>query len=391
MLYDFNFYSSLLLPAFLHGMLFALLFFVRSKKENNLSDQLMAWLLLINSLKVAYWMLGFAGWYDSHDAYTSFMFYFPFNNMVLVGPLLYFYFLSVTNHDFTFKKEHFPHVVLPVCWFLLILVKFIVDFSFYSPFQDIDITQYGTKGPYADLDKTVFFVLLGYISFGYYIWLTMKAFRDYKSYIGQNFSDDTEINFNWLRNLIYAFCTGVLIFFIFQLCTTFLLTGKTYMFEWYAYFGLGIVIYYLSIAGYFSHSKVQKRLHFDPSTMEKSPSIKEFPEIETWKSKLLTYMLEKRPYLDPELTLSDLAKALKTNVSVLSKVINDGTGQNFNDFINGYRVKTVISSLQEGKQKLQSLLGIAYDSGFNSKATFNRSFKKITGITPKEYLDGLKT
>lgn len=92
-------------------------------------------------------------------------------------------------------------------------------------------------------------------------------------------------------------------------------------------------------------------------------------------------------YKDAELTLSQLAKNLSTNSSVLSKVVNQGFGLNFNDFVNEYRVKAVTELLKAGEQKNQTLLGIAFDCGFNSKATFNRAFKKQTGLSPKEWLE----
>ena len=110
-------------------------------------------------------------------------------------------------------------------------------------------------------------------------------------------------------------------------------------------------------------------------------------ELEKWKDKLLAQMENEKPYLEAELSLAELATRLKTNTSVLSKVINDGTGRNFNDFINSYRVEEVMHKLRAGEQQRQTLLGIAYDCGFNSKATFNRAFKKITGLSPKEWMD----
>ena len=97
-------------------------------------------------------------------------------------------------------------------------------------------------------------------------------------------------------------------------------------------------------------------------------------------------MQDKELFLEPQLTLSELARHANTNPSNLSKVINIATNQNFNDFINEYRVKAVIEKFEAGQHQTQTLLGIAYDSGFNSKATFNRSFKKITGLSPKDYL-----
>ena len=58
----------------------------------------------------------------------------------------------------------------------------------------------------------------------------------------------------------------------------------------------------------------------------------------------------------------------------------------FNDFVNYHRVQAVIAQLQDGRHKAQTLMSIAYDCGFNSKATFNRAFKKATGKSPQEWL-----
>jgi AraC-like DNA-binding protein len=394
--FDFNLYSSLLLPAFLQGILFAGLLAFRGWKEEKLSDKLLSLLLLINAIKIAFWMLGFAGWYDTHDGYTSFMFYFPFDNVIWMGPLLYFYFLSLTNADFKFEKKHWKHFVLPFAWLLAIAGKFIIDFAFNRPFENTENTQFGTKGPLADLDKNIWIGLISYTVFFYYLFITIRSYRSYQQYVKQNFSATEEIRFDWLRNILYAISAGVIIIFLFNVIAQFKTFGNnSYIFDWYAYLFLGVMTYYLSIAGYFTKSRVLQKLHFTEKKQEEVPkentvSEKEsVPELARWKEKLLGYMDQQKPFLEAELTLTDLAKQLSTNSSVLSKVINDGTGRNFNDFINSYRVQEVINKLKNGEQKRQTLLGIAYDGGFNSKATFNRSFKKVTGKTPKEYIESL--
>ena len=88
-------------------------------------------------------------------------------------------------------------------------------------------------------------------------------------------------------------------------------------------------------------------------------------------------MLRQQPYLEPELTLSELAKQLNISTSKLSQTINNGLGKNFNDFINEYRVEAVKKMMLDEKKSNFSLLGIAQECGFNSKATFNRTFKKL--------------
>jgi AraC-like DNA-binding protein len=118
---------------------------------------------------------------------------------------------------------------------------------------------------------------------------------------------------------------------------------------------------------------------------EKAPD----PQLETWKQKILQAVVGEKAFQDAELSLPDLARQLKTNVSVLSKAINQGFGMNFNDFINYYRVQELIGKLKNNEHKRQTLLGIAYDCGFNSKATFNRAFKKVTAVSPKDFVETL--
>ena len=113
------------------------------------------------------------------------------------------------------------------------------------------------------------------------------------------------------------------------------------------------------------------------------------PEIVLWKSKIETLIQAEKLYQNPELTLTDLAKKLETNAAVISKTINQGFQMNFNDCINNYRIEAVKNSFSNGEHKKSTLLGIAFDSGFNSKATFNRAFKKNTGKTPKEFIETL--
>jgi AraC-like DNA-binding protein len=103
--------------------------------------------------------------------------------------------------------------------------------------------------------------------------------------------------------------------------------------------------------------------------------------------KIVAIVEQQQLYLNPELTLADVAQAVGLNVNVVSQTINSGLGQPFNDFINQHRVAAMKAKFERGDHLKHTLLAIAFDCGFNSKNTFNRAFKKCTGFAPKDYLD----
>jgi len=101
--------------------------------------------------------------------------------------------------------------------------------------------------------------------------------------------------------------------------------------------------------------------------------------------RLLMFMHERKPYLNPELTLTSLAQELDLSRGQLSQLINDGIGDNFYDFINKYRVEQVKVLMHDPAMKNFNMLGVALEAGFKSKSTFNLIFKRFTGLTPTEF------
>lgn len=392
MLFEFNTYSTFLLLPFSQAVLFGILLICKTGDRFKTSNLLLGTILLMISIKIAYWMLGFAGWYDSHDDYTSFMFYFPFNTICLIGPLIYFYFLSATNQDFKFEKRQAYHLFLPLIWAVVILSKLSLDYILYFPFPKTTLTQFGTKGPFAEIDKTMLFNLISYGSLIYYLFLTFKSFNAYKQYAIQNLSSLENLDFIWLRNILLALASGLVLMFIYQIVNWF--TPLTYKADWYSYLFLGLLVYYLGIKGYMFQASKKPALYFNQIIKgddNQSNEVKVFHDLPVHMIELTELLDQKKPYLISELTLSQLAAMMTMNAGLLSKVINMGYNLNFNDFINGYRINEVLSRINDQQHKKVTLLGIALDSGFNSKATFNRAFKKQTGKTPVEYIKSLES
>jgi AraC-like DNA-binding protein len=102
--------------------------------------------------------------------------------------------------------------------------------------------------------------------------------------------------------------------------------------------------------------------------------------------RLMLLMEEEKPFTNPDLTLNELAKTLSVHPNYLSQVINSRENRSFYDLINERRVQEFIKLTEEPLTQQFTLLSIAFDCGFNSKASFNRNFKKYTGLTPSEYL-----
>lgn len=103
------------------------------------------------------------------------------------------------------------------------------------------------------------------------------------------------------------------------------------------------------------------------------------------KRKLKIAMQTDKAYLNPELTLHDLAETTGLKLAELSNFINKNMGRNFNDFINEYRIREFKRLVSTEADPKATLMELAYQSGFNSKASFNRLFKEYTGITPSQF------
>ena len=147
-------------------------------------------------------------------------------------------------------------------------------------------------------------------------------------------------------------------------------------------FHLTVAIYFILIAGFFIDQPFQLNDKMDD--IMQSHELANYEE--EMKRKLKYVMQDDKAYLNPELTLNDLSSLMHVKPSELSNFINTNLSKNFNDYVNDYRVsefKKLATALTTDPQA--TIMELAYQSGFNSKASFNRIFKEYTGTTPTQF------
>jgi len=110
-------------------------------------------------------------------------------------------------------------------------------------------------------------------------------------------------------------------------------------------------------------------------------------DLDKLKLKLEQIMIEKKPYLNRKLLKSELAELLGVSNPEIARLLNERIGMSFFEFINYYRIKEFVALAKKEESQYLTMFGIAQEAGFNSKTTFNKSFKKIMGTSPKQYFN----
>lgn len=381
--FDYNQKSATLFIFFFNMVVFAAIFLKKGFIDHHQESKWLGLFVLLCALYICPFMLGYAGWYGI-QAYREFLFFIPFQQLFLIGPVIYFYTLSLLHVNFQLSKKHLIHFLPAALYMVYSLIIFITD--------KVVLDQFYFYADGRDKDLAFWYQMAGLLSMLYYLILSIIRYRQYRKAIVQEASFADEVLFKWINHFIIAFVTILvlrLLFFI--LNPEWADFGTKY---WY-YLCFSLLTFYISIAGY-KHLITSSMFRFSQGVLlsglgDVQSDIHEAgqPELDNlaeWKSKLVHLVENEKIYTNPELTLTVVAEQLGTNRNVVSVIINQGFDMNFNDYINLKRVEAVIDQIKAGKHEQRSLLAIAFDTGFNSKSTFNRAFKKHTSLTPKQYV-----
>ena len=304
--------------------------------------------------------------------------------LLLHGPFLYLYIRSLIIQTYRIKPAGFFHFAPFVLFNVFLLgVSFFPETAVKIRLDHIE-NEHGSSGMFN------FFLILTALSGPVYFGLSLALFKKLDINIFNNFSSIENINLDWLRKLVYTFgavwtilMAAAVIHHIFHLFSWMFCTNAL---------SLSLSVFIILI-GYFGLKQKEIFSGFEKSQFVTSSNSEEKyagstlkeTDAEKCAEKLKNYMAEKKPYLNPDLNLPQLAGELNIPSHHLSQVINKNLGQNFFDFINRYRIEEVKSKITHPDYQKYSVLGIAFDAGFNSKSAFNRVFKKITGQTPTQF------
>ncbi len=375
--------------AMLQGFLLAA-FLLANKKGQRRANSFLALLVFLYSIDI-----GLETLYASAQI-SAYTYLIGINDPLffLYGPLLYLYAYFLSSQTAVVQKKWLLHF-LP---FLLIVGVYTP--AFYLQSAEAKLLSEGVLPPQSISGAGSFISErvrgLVELASGFhqliYVVLTLLLLRRHESAIKESFSVIERLNLGWLRNLTLA--TGVIIavdillfFFVqvgaiqFEKAVTVILFLVAVLIYAIGYMGLRQPTIFSQVA---VAPAVSEEAAFEKKEKYYKSALTE-QQAEDNLAKLLKLMEEEKPYLDGELKLSDIAETLGISNNTLSQVINEKLQKNFYDFINDYRIATAQKLLLNPRKSHLTLLAIAFESGFNSKSSFNSVFKKQCQATPSEF------
>ncbi|MET3027832.1 AraC family transcriptional regulator [Flavobacterium sp. UW10123] len=357
------------------------LFLLTVKTENKLANRLFACFIILSAIDFSGLMdYSFPIEYINIDLFRSTV-------CLLEMPLIYLYVLAVCYSDFRLKWRHLiftlPFIVMNFVLMPRIYLKSGAEKQF--------ILEH-----YSTMFEIYFFQILIEFQYWFYIVSIFLILRKYKRIYLENYTNPSTSTYKWLFQMN---CVFVVMHSITASKNLLRYTASRDIFLWgnvlMIVMALSVICWFVMKAlnhpelfrGINSRLKLTKEiLPQNENENEITEKIEnENEEIKTQISTLKQYMIEKEPFLDPSLTIQELSNQINIPVRDLSILINHQMDQHFFDFVNEYRIQKAMEILKNPSKKDLTVLEILYEVGFNSKSSFNTSFKKYTNLTPTAY------
>jgi len=281
------------------------------------------------------------------------------------------YYLSVVfyiNPNFRFRMSDIKHLVIPGVYLIALIVQSFSETNPDSP------THFLTAA--LMICQSLLYTII-----------TLVKLRKHQKKIKLFSSDTTKFDLRWLEYIIVTLLLFTIVFGIYSYLSDAAPPNV------YLNFLLLTIVFFIAY-----YSLKQKEVYpFDEKQRAGLIAFNDEPcedpkrkiladtEIENLKNRLSILMTEEKPYLDNELNLVKLADLLAVNSHQASYLINKGFNETFFHYINRHRIEMAKELLVSRDKNNLTILGIAFESGFNSKTSFNTAFRKITNQTPSEF------
>ncbi len=362
---DIGWRSALMLAVCMPLLMAALLLLTRQIERR--ANFWLALLLLAGLIAQVPQIIGFANAYDVWPGLT----FAPFNVELYIGPLIYL-------HAYRLMEDR------PLGWRKWLIVPGLLQTAYYV-WAFTMLGDYKAKWAYTRAAHSPYIqpveTLLGIAFIVIAILAAFRLMRRYNSFLTATQSAEIEFRPDWLRYLLFAMIGAGLIFAGLEI-VPFFIEDVSYIAEFPAQLLLTAITAWF---GFEAVARTNKEFPKMPAHGGALETLETPSETRDWTREsiiLKARVIEAGWYLEPRLSIGDLARRMGSNETYISRTLNQGLDQSFNAFINALRVDRA-KSLIVGQTL--GMLEIAYESGFNSKATFNRVFRNIAGMTPSAF------
>jgi AraC-like DNA-binding protein len=291
----------------------------------------------------------------------------------IYAPAFYLYLITYTSGQVNALKQIMVHFTPFAAYMIYIVVAFLP----LTADEKREVIQHG------GLLSPIFYQILTislHLQVLVYVILVIHHILHLRKRLKNQFASADRVNFSWISSI-----TGVILCLwlidLLRFFTSYFLESIKNSIEM-ALFSSFLFFCYFFLLKTWSYRFVS--IEEDVQSDGKKLSLSEIIRVK-YQQKLMQFMIEQKPYLDPEITLTELAHRVNIPPRSLSEVINISFGQNFYDFINTYRIQESQRLFSATGNPNKTILEVLFAVGFNSKSSFNSAFKKYTGMTPTEY------
>jgi AraC-like DNA-binding protein len=208
--------------------------------------------------------------------------------------------------------------------------------------------------------------------------LALITLEKYKNKIKNKIAAIESIKFSWLKFILYGYIVASFTSIILNIPSIDIDPSTSQLLTFFAFLVFFTMLFYKALINPDLFLGTEEYPKYKSSQLAER-------DAKLILEKLDQFMQKDQPFLDPSITVKQLADRLTISDRILSQIINEYLKQNFYDFINNYRINFAKKLLHNPADNKMTVLEVLYEAGFNSKSAFNVAFKKETGVTPSQF------